>query len=80
MNSWGEFFNSDLGKNLTNIGTKALSNSLKLTSSGKQNQANVQPIQTIVQATPMMSSNNTIYWIAGGGAVLILAIVMIKMR
>ena len=80
MNSWGEFFNSDLGKNLTNIGTQALSNSLKLTSSGRQNNSNVQPIQTIVQATPMTSSNNTIYWIAGGGAVLILAIVMIKMR
>lgn len=80
MDSWGDFFNSDLGKNLTNIGTQALSNSLKLTSTGKQNQANYQPVQTIVQSVPAPSNNDTIYWIAGGGIVLVLAIVLITKR
>lgn len=78
---WGEFFNSELGKSLTNIGTQALTNALNLTGSGKKSNSQVQPVQQVVQTQPSsMLSGNNIYWIAGGGVVLILAIVLIVKR
>ena len=76
----GSFFNSDMGKQLTNVGTQWLTNELKLTGSTQKNPAVIQPTQTIVQQAPAGMDNKTMYWIIGGVAVVGVALIFIMRK